>query len=1015
MILRTGICRCIIIALFFLVTAPQCDGQRAVGNSCDFVVPFPASGFANDMTVYLCTDSRPANVTVTIYIDASVTEQLYHIPANSSLKLPRISPDIMLPREEPGRDYAYKRSVSIHSDVPVSAYAHYPKEHASGGTNLIPVRSWGYAYNILDVPYDLSPGITITAAYDNTRIEIVPVRNTAPFHAAGQPYTITLNRNETFQVRLEDRADAKGVREMTGSTVRSIPNDSGLIYPVGVMVNSLRSVLKHGDYEGGSADFEVEQLSATCRWGKAYITAPYRQTDTQGRDTALYTLYRIMVQDPLTVVKRNGVALGGLVAGKYYEYVTNKTAYIEADAPVMMVQCMLTPDKDDPEYPLDYAGDGEMTLLSPVEDTGRHAEFYLPADDSVHYNYISLIVPAVGLASLTIDGSSSFSAVYPHSVRPDYKVVLKRLDAPQARYCSVACDTFFTGLTWGLPLQGTLAAQSIACNINPSTYTGGEAMITGKGDAGRMKNYTCTGDSFRFVIKTEYQPEQITWLLKGHAGLTAGENVIWKQPVADSVVISNGHTYRYFSLPAYYIFQKAGVFAVPVIVKSTMAPYCGNTQTYIAEIKVLVSPVADFAYTVAACIPFAARLKAVQVPGDTGVITSWRWDIAGVVAFAESIEHTWITDGEKEVYLQVTGRNGCSSDTVRLLRLKEAVKPVAAFDLPEMVCLPYDSARFVNKSVYKGTASGGLTWHWDFGDASGHSETKDVSHLYSSAQTYSITLVASASDGCSDTAVLELANIALRPTAAFDQSATKLCVGDDFTLTDKSVASAGSTNARWFWLPGDGRGWIESRNFSGRYNHPGLPFTISHYVISSEGCRSDTVVAEMNVYDTPAADAGPDKEIVEGSRVQLEGTVTGAGSIVIAWSPPTGLNATDILRPLAGPVSDQWYYLSATSGICDSRDSVLVKVLPDLNVPNVFTPNNDGIHDHWEIAGLNSYGSAVVLVNNRWGQKVYESKGYSVPWDGTSMGKPVPAGTYYYIIRTDSGRKGRSGFVMIVR
>jgi gliding motility-associated-like protein len=84
-------------------------------------------------------------------------------------------------------------------------------------------------------------------------------------------------------------------------------------------------------------------------------------------------------------------------------------------------------------------------------------------------------------------------------------------------------------------------------------------------------------------------------------------------------------------------------------------------------------------------------------------------------------------------------------------------------------------------------------------------------------------------------------------------------------------------------------------------------------------------------------------------------------------------------------------------------------------IPNVFTPNGDGINDKWVIQYLESYPGAVVEIFNRYGSLVFRSVGYTKPWDGTFNGKEMPAGTYYYIINPKNGRKQISGFVDIVR
>ncbi|WP_184546756.1 gliding motility-associated C-terminal domain-containing protein [Mucilaginibacter sp. FT3.2] len=52
---------------------------------------------------------------------------------------------------------------------------------------------------------------------------------------------------------------------------------------------------------------------------------------------------------------------------------------------------------------------------------------------------------------------------------------------------------------------------------------------------------------------------------------------------------------------------------------------------------------------------------------------------------------------------------------------------------------------------------------------------------------------------------------------------------------------------------------------------------------------------------------------------------------------------------------------------------------------------------------------------NRYGQKLFESKGYGQPFNGTFNGKALPTGTYYYIINLSKNCNLLSGSVTILR
>jgi gliding motility-associated-like protein len=75
----------------------------------------------------------------------------------------------------------------------------------------------------------------------------------------------------------------------------------------------------------------------------------------------------------------------------------------------------------------------------------------------------------------------------------------------------------------------------------------------------------------------------------------------------------------------------------------------------------------------------------------------------------------------------------------------------------------------------------------------------------------------------------------------------------------------------------------------------------------------------------------------------------------------------------------------------------------ELNIPEGFSPNNDGIDDTWFIK--HPFGMKLdVKVVNRWGNEVYANPDYKNDWRGKGvknfLGEDLPEGTYYYIVRT---------------
>lgn len=153
------------------------------------------------------------------------------------------------------------------------------------------------------------------------------------------------------------------------------------------------------------------------------------------------------------------------------------------------------------------------------------------------------------------------------------------------------------------------------------------------------------------------------------------------------------------------------------------------------------------------------------------------------------------------------------------------------------------------------------------------------------------------------------------------------------------------------------------------------------------------------VVNQPATvNAGADAIILAGDVFQMQATAS-SGSYV--WTPSSNLSSATILNPSANPPVTTNYTLTVTSPQgCVASDNILLTVVPYCIKPmEAFTPNGDGINDLWLITnGTGCLTSAKAQVFNRYGAKVFESDDYKNNWNGTYKGKPLPDGTYYYII-----------------
>jgi gliding motility-associated-like protein len=191
-------------------------------------------------------------------------------------------------------------------------------------------------------------------------------------------------------------------------------------------------------------------------------------------------------------------------------------------------------------------------------------------------------------------------------------------------------------------------------------------------------------------------------------------------------------------------------------------------------------------------------------------------------------------------------------------------------------------------------------------------------------------------------------------------------------------------------------------------------YTINYTFTAINGCTYSTS-QQVNVQETPVITVDSAFYVLQGGEVELSAKAPGDG-FTYKWSPETGLSNPNILNPTASPSNDTQYTLTVTAADgCSAIAHITVNVLLNIVVPNTFTPNGDGINDFWEIQHLESYPNCTVQIFNRYGEKLYYSVGYPIPWDGKYKGNNLPSGTYYYIIDPKNGRKPVSGWVAVIR
>jgi gliding motility-associated-like protein len=298
------------------------------------------------------------------------------------------------------------------------------------------------------------------------------------------------------------------------------------------------------------------------------------------------------------------------------------------------------------------------------------------------------------------------------------------------------------------------------------------------------------------------------------------------------------------------------------------------------------------------------------------------------------------------------------------------------------------------------TGSGGVSYSWygpDNYTASGSSPVLNNVVLRDSGFYYVEVLNGAGCRAVDSTRV----RINARPTAGIAEDTIAIC-----TAAGRTIDVTGGLS--YTWSPSAG---LTSVSGGSAFVEP--PDTTRYTIIVSNisGC-TDTAYLLVNVLRPAIASAGPDKVIIAGQSVRLDGEIAGS-HYAFAWSPSVFIVDPQSLQPLVNPQADTKYVLTATSlyGCGSTRDTVQVTVFKEIKIPNAFTPNGDGVNDTWVIPGLAAYRNCSLSVFNRYGQRVFETKDYTRPWNGKGM----PIGTYYYLIDLKERGLLLSGWVDILK
>ncbi len=181
---------------------------------------------------------------------------------------------------------------------------------------------------------------------------------------------------------------------------------------------------------------------------------------------------------------------------------------------------------------------------------------------------------------------------------------------------------------------------------------------------------------------------------------------------------------------------------------------------------------------------------------------------------------------------------------------------------------------------------------------------------------------------------------------------------------------------------------------------------------------SNNFSVRVTVWDLPNVQASKSNDITCRQR---QSRLRAQGASQYSWEPATALNQTNISNPVANPSNQTTYVVTGTdTNGCSNQDSVTIKVLTSpaaYGIPTAFTPNNDGLNDCFGVRYWGDTRDFQLIIWNRYGEKVFETKQSGDCWDGTYKGSPADPGTYVYLVEgiTGCGKLRKKNTVVLIR
>ncbi len=295
-----------------------------------------------------------------------------------------------------------------------------------------------------------------------------------------------------------------------------------------------------------------------------------------------------------------------------------------------------------------------------------------------------------------------------------------------------------------------------------------------------------------------------------------------------------------------------------------------------------------------------------------------------------------------------------------------------------------------------------------------------ANNTYNESGLYEINLEQAAANGCDSTVLLNLSVLDAESLGLADLGEDIYQCEDFATLTGNLPTGS---NGLWTNLNGDFIDDPQNPSIDLENLQSGTQQFI--WTLSTSQCTNyDADTIQITIQSIPDAVDDVFNLDIETSLITLDLFENDDLSRVDGWvfellSTPSmgdltaldeGLYEFKRNNPLGGElIFDYQLCNEDCPDLCDIasvRISLEKQDIDQLDIPNAITPNEDGINEYFMFPQIefepDRYPDRELIIFNRWGNIIYESKPYQNDWNGVDQSdRPLPQGTYYYVLRLD--------------